>query len=568
MASLESDPILSLSRIGGSDKVGDRNDGKSASSQPVSSPERPASREAKFNSNEMPSSSQDSAVDRTSNGNIRADVDFYYQRLQDSLRRERIVTDDLQEIWKQQKRGLENEVKYWKKLAKQHGKNKASLEHCEAPEKLAADKRSSLDLSIRNCDDASEELRKIKTERDQLAQANQELRRENERVITLLHEIGEKRKADFVTVKRWKEELRKQSSMVKTLKSIVQRRKQNVNNAVNSTHANQDLITCANELGNGHTLIPQETSTEILLPSKEKLQLRVWNDISIKSEDEEIHIKPEPVEDTGAISNLPISNGAKNTEVNDECESRTFDSKTTIARSALSERSTNVKSQRRQSSKRPRSLSPQKVPQRSSSTGTVYRQLISDEVARENKGRDRYSKSMQKPVGEREWTLEDFVINPNFNHNLDYAFHEVIRGQDRQCLHGRECRNCEKFYKTIGNVPSLPSGPKWNEKSALIADANILTTSTANHQDDDNQEVRKMINQVSRHRSLWERPQSPVGFWRSEFPTTQEEIEEKEEARQRYKEKVEERLSEALKNGRYIFKDKNLRPLLTDNHLA
>ncbi|KAK9376024.1 uncharacterized protein V1513DRAFT_440422 [Lipomyces chichibuensis] len=181
--------------------------------------------------------------------------------------------------------------------------------------------------------------------------------------------------------------------------------------------------------------------------------------------------------------------------------------------------------------------------------------LISDDVARENKGRDRYSSSMRKPPGEREWTLEDFVINPNYNHNLDYAFHDVVRGRERNCIHGKDCRDCHAFYKLVGPVTPLPSGPKWNNNSPATPSRAEKGTPSGDDA------VRKMIATASRHRTLWERPPSPVGFWRSEFPNTQEEIEEKQEARRRYQEKVHERYEEALKNGKYLFKETAFRSL-------
>ncbi|KAK9332740.1 hypothetical protein V1520DRAFT_334178 [Lipomyces starkeyi] len=181
--------------------------------------------------------------------------------------------------------------------------------------------------------------------------------------------------------------------------------------------------------------------------------------------------------------------------------------------------------------------------------------LISDDVARENKGRDRYSSSMRKPLGEREWTLEDFVINPNYNHNLDYAFHDVVRGRERNCIHGKDCRDCQAFYKLVGPVTPLPSGPKWNDNSPATPSRAEKGTPSGDDA------VQKMIATASRHRTLWERPPSPVGFWRSEFPSTQEEIEEKQEARRRYQEKVQERYEEALKNGKYLFKERAFRTL-------
>ncbi|KAK9356794.1 hypothetical protein V1523DRAFT_400535 [Lipomyces doorenjongii] len=181
--------------------------------------------------------------------------------------------------------------------------------------------------------------------------------------------------------------------------------------------------------------------------------------------------------------------------------------------------------------------------------------LISDDVARENKGRDRYSSSMRKPPGEREWTLEDFVINPNYNHNLDYAYHDVVRGRERNCIHGTDCRDCQAFYKLVGPVTPLPSGPKWNDNSPATPSRAEKGTPSGDDA------VQKMIATASRHRTLWERPPSPVGFWRSEFPSTQEEIEEKQEARRRYQKKVQERYEEALKNGKYLFKESAFRSL-------
>ncbi|KAK9447285.1 uncharacterized protein V1518DRAFT_421830 [Limtongia smithiae] len=182
--------------------------------------------------------------------------------------------------------------------------------------------------------------------------------------------------------------------------------------------------------------------------------------------------------------------------------------------------------------------------------------LISDEVARENKGRGRYSTSIQKPAGEREWTLEDFIVNPNYNEALDYAYDEVVRGHDkRACLPGRQCGKCKEFYSTAGPIPPLPSGPVWNTETTMVDDP---------QGDDNHNTINSMVAQVSRHRSAWQRPRSPVGFWRSDFPTTQEDREDKEEAARRYREMVNERLHEARRNGQFLFADPSFRPSAGD----
>ncbi|KAK9466647.1 hypothetical protein V1512DRAFT_208227 [Lipomyces arxii] len=222
--------------------------------------------------------------------------------------------------------------------------------------------------------------------------------------------------------------------------------------------------------------------------------------------------------------------------------------------------------------KRPRSTSPQKqsplvathttsrIALDSDVSTPVRTPLISDEVARENKGRDRYSTSMQKPPGEREWTIEDFVVNPKYNHSLDFAFDHVLRGSERECVHGRECDTCKQFYETVGHVTPLPTGPIWNDDSPTPVKR--LNTAAAAQQTPE--AMRKLIAQTSRHKKLYTRPASPVGFWRSEFPSTQEELQDREQNERVYQDKVQERLNEALKGGRYIFKDKSMREQYSD----
>jgi hypothetical protein len=42
------------------------------------------------------------------------------------------------------------------------------------------------------------------------------------------------------------------------------------------------------------------------------------------------------------------------------------------------------------------------------------------------------------------WHPHDFVINPNYNDNLNFAFKETTRGSRRQCEHGYDCTDCSK----------------------------------------------------------------------------------------------------------------------------
>lgn len=108
-----------------------------------------------------------------------------------------------------------------------------------------------------------------------------------------------------------------------------------------------------------------------------------------------------------------------------------------------------------------------------------------------------------------------------------------------------------------GPVVSNFSAPEWSNTSK---ESGTEPTTRVNDQTR-KVSMQETINKVSRHKSLWDRPPSPVGFWRSDFPNTQELQAEKAEAKERQRQAVQERLNEALRCGKYIFRDKNLRPM-------
>lgn len=64
------------------------------------------------------------------------------------------------------------------------------------------------------------------------------------------------------------------------------------------------------------------------------------------------------------------------------------------------------------------------------------------------------------------------------------------------------------------------------------------------------------INIISNSRSFWGRPKSPPGFWRSDFPSTQETREEKRQVQERQRAEVATRFEEAM----IATLDSNLRP--------
>lgn len=153
----------------------------------------------------------------------------------------------------------------------------------------------------------------------------------------------------------------------------------------------------------------------------------------------------------------------------------------------------------------------------------------------------------------RYWVPEDFIPNPEFNEGLDYAYKDTIRGKNqRKCQHGTDCTDCEKFYQVAG--PGVqPNAPSWTSPQKPKRNNN------------NNQSVN--VAQISsRHRNRYPGHDSPEGFWKSWMPNTQEIDEERRINSEKNKEKCAQRLEEALRGGKYIFKEQNLRNLVDQGY--
>ena len=176
-------------------------------------------------------------------------------------------------------------------------------------------------------------------------------------------------------------------------------------------------------------------------------------------------------------------------------------------------------------------------------------------------------------------SLNDFKINPACNAGVDYAYTDVIRSRDqRKCLPGctREC--CRKKFRAIAEaLPKLPNNGK------QFLDSDPLDASSQERDDEiladflgPNSEVKvRSLTPLARenllleaktkiaadkygkmHRFAHDRAKSPPGFWRTVMPGTQEEEDDRREARKREWEEVETRYKEACREGgRWIFAD-------------
>lgn len=127
-----------------------------------------------------------------------------------------------------------------------------------------------------------------------------------------------------------------------------------------------------------------------------------------------------------------------------------------------------------------------------------------------------------KALLNRDWHPSDFIVNPDHGR----AYTEVVRGNKRQCLHGRDCEDCAKFYDMLG------------ERGAAA------------------------IQKASRHREEWTRQETPPGFWRSDFVDTQQHAKEKGDLAAKRAVEANHRLEEALNGGKYLFRDRALREMV------
>jgi hypothetical protein len=69
-------------------------------------------------------------------------------------------------------------------------------------------------------------------------------------------------------------------------------------------------------------------------------------------------------------------------------------------------------------------------------------------------------------------------------------------------------------------------------------------------------QAKELSKRHGKHRHAYERRKSPPGFWRADFPTTQEQATDRAEAHKFERELVQKRYEEAMRgNGAYIFRD-------------
>jgi hypothetical protein len=167
-----------------------------------------------------------------------------------------------------------------------------------------------------------------------------------------------------------------------------------------------------------------------------------------------------------------------------------------------------------------------------------------------------------KPIAELR--IQDFKPNPAYNGGFTHAFTDTVRRrEDRLCLPG--CTNpscCGSTFRTLAlALPPLSSA----QEEALLQDylGGAYDSFGLTQMDRGEREeivaqarTRKMAMEHGKHRKAYEGRKTPPGFWRVDFPSTQEREEDREKAVQMSMAEVRVRYLEAMRRGgRFVFAD-------------
>ncbi|KAL8769833.1 MAG: hypothetical protein Q9209_004271 [Squamulea sp. 1 TL-2023] len=170
-------------------------------------------------------------------------------------------------------------------------------------------------------------------------------------------------------------------------------------------------------------------------------------------------------------------------------------------------------------------------------------------------------------------SLNDFKINPKHNQGYEYAFKEVVRKQDqRKCLPGCTRLDCcgaifRKMAETMENHffhTSRLMGPsqEYDEHGILEDYLGDQAYRLRNMSREEKAETllqaktKILADHYGKHREIYAREPSPVGYWDVDMPDSQEAAEIGRMAEIRTRQKVEERYREAMKqDGIWKFRD-------------
>ncbi|KAL8638864.1 MAG: hypothetical protein Q9228_004023 [Teloschistes exilis] len=188
-----------------------------------------------------------------------------------------------------------------------------------------------------------------------------------------------------------------------------------------------------------------------------------------------------------------------------------------------------------------------------------------------------YSKPQQTdPLRSRplsQLCLEDFKINPKHNQGFEYAFKEVVRKpEQRKCLPGCTRPDCcgtifrkmaeTGMYRPFHTILA-PAPSQEDEDQRIMEDflggpgaAGKLRRMTGAEKAETllQAQTKILADHYGRHKEVYAREPSPVGFWDVDMPDSQEAMEQGRLAEIRMRQKVEERWREAKKGDGGVWK--------------
>ncbi len=158
--------------------------------------------------------------------------------------------------------------------------------------------------------------------------------------------------------------------------------------------------------------------------------------------------------------------------------------------------------------------------------------------------------------------INDFKPNPAYNQGYSYAFTETLRKRgDRMCVPG--CTNPQCCGSTFRAFAEAQASLSASQEEALLedylGDAYLGLTQMSPEERKElvlQARTRKMANDSGKHREAYSRRRTPPGFWRVDFPTTQEQQQDRETAKEQEKAIIHDRWLEAQrKDGKWVFRD-------------
>ncbi|EFW22501.1 conserved hypothetical protein [Coccidioides posadasii str. Silveira] len=164
--------------------------------------------------------------------------------------------------------------------------------------------------------------------------------------------------------------------------------------------------------------------------------------------------------------------------------------------------------------------------------------------------------------------LEDFKLNPDKNHGLNYAYDEVIRNRSvKRCLPGCVTQSCcGPAFQALARG-EIPRDVTFNTLSPkhrdLLEEFHVDKKDKLRNISSDRlyellveAKAWELSNRFGRHRYTHGRAASPPGFWRTDMPTSQEALDDREKAGEMERERVHVRYKEALRrDGVWKFAD-------------